>query len=225
MQVVQGRRGPVVEITVKSLFVVLKNLEYLKLAPFTFTAASMRGKPSFRWRMFLPIWVIRSLGGVLMQVVYKDKFSVVGIVITGKWDELATKMRAAWKTFFDQSSAILNTIGDYAFDISLAEDDGVYTQLICKEVSNIEEIPPGMVAKEIPPQAYIYHRHEGDVRQIAESFGKMYAWAVSEGYTVLDLKIDYGYTAQGDETVHDLFLAIKEPGDGPLASARYSTLG
>ena len=44
-----------------------------------------------------------------MQVVYKDKSLVVGIVITGKWDELATKMRAAWKTFFDQSSAILVT--------------------------------------------------------------------------------------------------------------------
>jgi len=147
-----------------------------------------------------------------MQVVHKDPFAVVGILVEGTWDELPTKMRAAWQTFFDRVSAIPHQFGEYALDISVSEDNGVYTQLICKEVSRVEEVPSGMVAREIPAGQYVYYRHQGDVTQIAESFGKMYEWVAAEGYMALDFKIDNGYTTQGDEMKHDLYLAIHNPG-------------
>lgn len=144
-----------------------------------------------------------------MQVVYKDTFTVVGILVEGTWDELPLKMRAGWQDFYEKASAIPYSMGDAALDISLNEDEGMYTQLICMEVSRVDEAPPGMVAREIPAQEYIYYRHQGDVTQIAESFAKMYEWAAAEGYVALDFKVDRGYTAQGNETEHDLYLAIR----------------
>lgn len=98
-----------------------------------------------------------------MQVVYKDTFTVVGILVEGTWDELPLKMRAGWQDFYEKASAIPYSMGDAALDISLNEDEGMYTQLICMEVSRVDEAPPGWFARDtrsrvhlLPPSGRCY---------------------------------------------------------------------
>lgn len=146
-----------------------------------------------------------------MEVVLKEKFTVVGVLVQGTWEELPTKMRQEWSTFFDRALSIPNRVNEYALDISLSVDNGVYTQLICAEVSEAAQIPNGMVFREIPAQYCIYYRHQGALEQIADSFGKMYQWAKAQGLEALDFKIDHGYTSDGSEDGHDLYLAIIHP--------------
>lgn len=143
-----------------------------------------------------------------MKIIEKEALTVIGIPVKAKWQELWRDMPVAWREFFSRHTEIEYRYGDAFVDISLDKVGDEYLQLICTEVSRVKRIPDGMRAIEIPAQSYIYHRHVGPVTGIAESFGKMYDWAHDSEHTAGEFKIDVGYTAEGDESEHDLYIGL-----------------
>lgn len=117
-------------------------------------------------------------------------------------------MPKAWNIFIRRHTEIRHPSGEAFIDASLEKNGDQYLQLICIEVSQIEGIPHGMRAVEIPPQRYIHHQHLGPTSGIAETFGEMYDWARRQGRQAGDFKLDIEYSVGGDERVHDLFIGM-----------------
>lgn len=143
-----------------------------------------------------------------MKIVQKAPFKVVGIKVVANWEDLWVEMPKAWQKFISRHQEIQRRVSKTFIDISLDKEGQTYTQLIGSEVSDFEAIPEGMVGIEIPAQTYIHYRHEGPVKEIAASFGKMHAWADENRYAVDDFKVDIGYTEEGQEQEHDLFIRL-----------------
>ena len=144
-----------------------------------------------------------------MELVYKDAFKVVGMVVEADWEGLWDKMPLAWKQFLARHEEIEQRIDDRFMDISLREEDGMYKQLIGAEVAALEDVPEGMVGMEIPRQRYLYHRHLGWVEEITYTFERMYDWAKENRVRAGSFKIDTGYTLEGGEQEHDLYIRVE----------------
>ncbi|MCP5051750.1 MAG: GyrI-like domain-containing protein [bacterium] len=138
----------------------------------------------------------------------KESFKVVGILITAKWSDLRLDMPIAWDDFKESFNKIKYRVNDVFMDIRLEKKQGVYKQLICAEVSDVLDVPEGMVFELIPAGHYIHWGHWGPVEKIAGTFGKMYDWANENTIETGDFKIDIGYTLEGNEQYHDLYIEI-----------------
>lgn len=146
-----------------------------------------------------------------MEIVELEALTVVGLPVRARWQELWVEMPKAWREFAAKHTAIEYRSSDTFIDVSLEKSGDEYLQLICTRVSRVGRVPNGMRAIEIPAQRYVYYRHVGPARTIAESFGKMYDWAREYGHPVGEFKVDIGYTLQGDETEHDLYIGVLSP--------------
>ena len=144
-----------------------------------------------------------------MELVYKDAFKVVGVLLEADWESLWIEMPRAWKSFLERQGEIEGRVDDGFMDISLREEDGAYQQLICAEVSELAAAPQGMVGMEIPRQRYLHQRHSGPVEEIADTFGRMYDWAKENRLRAGSFKIDKGYTLEGQAEEHELYIRVE----------------
>ncbi len=145
-----------------------------------------------------------------MKIVKKAEMTVVGIKIKRDWKGLIREMPVKWDEFNNRLAEVKQRKSDTMMDISLEENDAIYTQCICVEVENQAEVPEGMEMIVIPSASYLYHKHEGSLVSIAQTFGEMYQYGKEHELALETMKIDIGYTMQGDETIHDLYIKINE---------------
>ena len=145
-----------------------------------------------------------------MEIVQFGPLTVVGSKVTADWKGLWVEMPKAWRAFLARRNEIKHRASDRFVDISLSEEEGEYNQLIGAEVSAVEDIPADMIAVEIPAQKYVHEHHMGPAAEIAATFGKMYAWARENHLAVDTFKVDIGYTFDGKESEHDLYVRIAE---------------
>ncbi|WP_208589925.1 GyrI-like domain-containing protein [Gracilibacillus suaedae] len=145
-----------------------------------------------------------------MNIVVKDEMSVIGITITRDWQGLIRDMPVKWEEFKNRLVKIKQRKTDIMMDISLEKHESNYTQCICVEVEQDAEVPEGMEKLVIPSASYLHHKHEGSLVSIAQTFGEMYQYGKKHELALEDVKIDIGYTIQGTETSHDLYIKIKE---------------
>lgn len=143
-----------------------------------------------------------------MELVEKSAIKVIGVRIIATWDDLFVEMHNAWKAFLPRHTEIPERVSDVFLGATLSKENDEYTQLIGVEVSDIDEVPDGMIAVEIPSQRCVHHQHVGPGTGIAASYGKIYKWADREGYAVDEFKLDVGYTEAGTEEAHDLFVRV-----------------
>lgn len=143
-----------------------------------------------------------------MTLVDRGPMTVVGLPIRAVWDDLWTEVPKAWETLFARLAEIQHRLDDRLIDVSLTKTGNEYLQLVGAHVSQVRRIPEGMCAVSIPPHRFIYNRHVGPVQDIAESFGTMYAWAREHAHSAGAFKVDIGYTVDGDELEHDLYIAL-----------------
>lgn len=146
-----------------------------------------------------------------MRIVQRRATRVVGLEVVGTWEELWTKAPKAWRALRDRASEIQGRTNDVFVDVSLEESDGVYRQVVGAEVADGVEAPGGMVAVEVPGGTYVEGPHAGPLEQIPESFGRIYAWAAEQDHAATALKLDVGYTVDGGETEHTLFVRLAGP--------------
>ncbi|GGX40023.1 GyrI-like domain-containing protein [Saccharospirillum salsuginis] len=144
-----------------------------------------------------------------MEIVELERLQLVGLPVRAEWRELWTEMPKAWKKLFEQVAQINHRHSDRFVDTSLEVENGVYLQLVGSEVLEVDRVPEGMMAVDVPAQRYIYHRHDGPTAGIANSFGQIYDWAKANGYNAAEFKLDIGYSANGNETSHELYVAIQ----------------
>lgn len=149
-----------------------------------------------------------------MEVVEKGPIKVVGIEVRAPWQELWTEAPKAWQRLRSRAGEITERASEVFVDVSVEVKDGIYTQVVGAEVRSLDAVPEGMVALEIPAQRYVHFRHEGTLEAIAESFGKLYAWGRDEGHELDEFKLDIGYTLEGGERVHDLYVRVAAPAKG-----------
>lgn len=143
-----------------------------------------------------------------MEIINKSGFAVIGIKVEAEWEELHTKMPKAWQKVKQRLDEISGRKDDVMMDVSLSEVNGIYKQLIGVEVIMDAEVPDGMTKIVIPPKTYVWYQHEGELSGIAESFGKMYAWAEQQNIETGSFKIDIGYRKDGSEKTHDLYIRV-----------------
>lgn len=143
-----------------------------------------------------------------MEVVERMAMQVIGIEVIAPWQDLWTRVPLAWEELRARSGEIGNRASESFVDVSVEERDGTYRQVVGAEVRPAEAVPEGMIVLEIPYGRFVHLRHEGGLEEIARSFGRMYAWAGAEGHRVDAFKLDAGYTQEGGERLHDLYVRL-----------------
>lgn len=133
---------------------------------------------------------------------------VVGLEVNATWNELWKQMPAQWEQFKQRHKEVDNSLNNVFMDISLGKHGDIYQQLICTEITDSINVPTGMTVQKIPTQKYIQCRHTGPMEGIAETFGKMYKWAHKNKIHAGEMKLDIGYSKDGKEAYHDLFIKI-----------------
>ncbi|WP_244535131.1 effector binding domain-containing protein [Gracilibacillus kekensis] len=140
----------------------------------------------------------------------KDGFTAVGLIVKQDWEGLIREMPVKWDIFKNHVTEIENRKTNVMMDISLKQQHGIYTQFICAETDDHASVPNGMQMQKIPTHHYLHHLHHGSLVGIAETFGEMYQYGKDNGIELENMKIDIGYTIQGNETHHDLYIKITD---------------
>jgi predicted transcriptional regulator YdeE len=140
-----------------------------------------------------------------------NRLSIVGFKVEATWEELHRKMPKAWQILRRRFNEIENRKNNVMLDVSLKVEDGTYTQFLGAQVDDPGTIPEGMEFLRIPQQQYVHYRHQGPVVEIASSFGKMYEWGKGQNIRLDEFKLDVGYTAEGNEQIHDLYVRVVTP--------------
>ncbi|WP_163580597.1 GyrI-like domain-containing protein [Gracilibacillus saliphilus] len=143
-----------------------------------------------------------------MNIVEKDEMSVIGITVARDWQGLIRDMPVKWEEFKSRLTEINQRKTDIMMDISLEKLEHTYTQCICVEVEQDAEAPEGLEKMVISSASYLHHKHEGSLVSIAQTFGEMYQYGKEHELALEEMKIDIGYTIQGTETSHDLYIKI-----------------
>lgn len=154
-----------------------------------------------------------------MKIVEKEGLLVIGLPVRAAWRELRTQMPKAWRELFARASEIEHHKADFFMDVALGVENGKYLQLVGAEVAQVGRVPDGMIAVNIPTQQYIQYQHLGHLAGIADSFGEIYDWAKEQGYATAEFKLDIGYTAAGNEALHDLYVATHPSKEWKLIKA------
>jgi len=144
-----------------------------------------------------------------IETVSLGAFHLAGLEVRARWQELHTAVPAGWRALFERLPEAANFL-----EVSIEVLDGTYTELIGAAWAKAEPLPEGLRLLHVPANRWLHLVHEGPVATIGAGFAELYNHARDAGLTVGDLKLDFGYTRDGGETRHDLYLAI-EPAERP----------
>jgi predicted transcriptional regulator YdeE len=158
-----------------------------------------------------------------MEVVELDATAVVGVQVEARFGALSVAVPAAWRTVFGRRESLPPTGGDLYGEASLHLGQGRYREtvgVVLPPPDVPDDLAEGLVCVVLPAGRYVHHRHAGDVREIAASFAAMYDWAAGNALVIGDHKLDLGYTADGTERSHDLYVDLSRAGGSRHEAAR-----
>ena len=147
-----------------------------------------------------------------MEQVTLEALRVVGQQVRAPFAELGTAVPGAWSGLFLRAFELGERVQPEFVELSLGEVNGVYTEIVGALMPPGFPPPSGMVAADLPAARYLRERHDGPLAEIADTYGRMLAWAAEEGLTVDSVKLDQGYTADGDEVSHLLHIRLAVAG-------------
>lgn len=145
-----------------------------------------------------------------IHTVSLDALTIVGLPVSGGWQDLPKVMPEAWQRLFAEVDAIADasrSVGPHV-GISLAMEDGVFQEFVGQVVSGCRKAPPGLSLLHIPANSYRHLLHTGPLKAIASSFQAIYDDAEEQGLAAGIFKLDFGYQADGSITQHDLYVGI-----------------
>jgi predicted transcriptional regulator YdeE len=150
-----------------------------------------------------------------VQVVEREAMHLSGLTTRGPLSELPMTVPPLWREVFarhDGESVLAE----------LSEEPGDGLHVIT--VGVLSRAPDGKgVARDgegvvVPAGRWLHHEHRGPLAEIGQTYGEMFRNASTAGLRVTDLKLDVGYSVDGSEEKHDLFLFVSEAdGDSPPA--------
>jgi predicted transcriptional regulator YdeE len=146
-----------------------------------------------------------------MEVVELDATAVVGVQVEARFGALSVAVPAAWRDVFGRRGTLPPTTGDLYGEASLHLGQGRYREtvgVVLPPADVPDDLAEGLVCAVLPAGRYVYHRHAGDARDIAASFAAIYDWAAQNALDLGDHKLDLGYTVDGTERSHDLYIGL-----------------
>ncbi len=143
-----------------------------------------------------------------MEIVRKAAFKVVGLPVRVADDQRWIEMPKAWKALFARAEEIPHCAAPAFVEVTVAKGEGASDEIVGCEVSEIDRVPEGMTALEIPAQTYLHHRHAGPPHAIATAYGEMLTWARRNHCALGGFKLDFGYTRDGAGSAHDLYVKV-----------------
>lgn len=154
--------------------------------------------------------VERSWDTPQVEIVELDAFVVIGIPVEGHFSELAELVPAGWTRLWPRVSEIPGRLTGTLTEVSWAQRDGRYRELLGARVSFAAEVPTGMVRLELPAARYVHVVEHGPVENIAATFGAMQAYAMANDLRPDGLLIDDGYSTD-THLPHSLHVRVLEP--------------
>lgn len=144
-----------------------------------------------------------------MEIVELGETAVIGIEVVADFGQLRSEMPAAWRELFSRQDE-LPTPGTGVFvEASNHLGDGRYSETIGAVADVVDvPVPDGMAMTLLPCGRFVHHRHYGSVATIAGGFQTIYDWAAKQGLTLGNRKLDVGYTSDGVQQPHELYVDI-----------------
>lgn len=144
-----------------------------------------------------------------MEIVELGETVVVGIEVVADFGQLRSEMPAAWRELFSRQDELPASGKGVFVEASNHLGDGRYRETIgaVAVVADIP-VPDGMAVAVLPGGRFVHHRHDGSMATITGGFQAIYDWAAEQGLTLGNRKLDVGYTADGVQQPHELYVDI-----------------
>jgi AraC family transcriptional regulator len=151
------------------------------------------------------------------KIITKPAFKAVGLSYIGKNE--AGEIPKMWDQFnarYDEVKAIepSRCYGLCFSDIPDAAE-GQFEYLAACEVADDQDIPQGMVYREVPEHKYAVFTHHGKLDKLGETYEYIYnTWLPQSGYQVhpskYDMEVyDERYIHQSDDSEFDIYVALE----------------
>ncbi|WP_152189055.1 hypothetical protein [Georgenia satyanarayanai] len=142
-----------------------------------------------------------------IEIVDRAPVLVVGMPVLAGFHELGTLVPAAWR-------ALSRSLGDDdrpLAELSVDLGDGRYHETVgvlvpLEDAARVRV--PGAVGSLVPGGAWAQMVHDGPVHTIAETFGRLLAWAAEQGARPGPHKLDVGYRLDGAAERHTLAVEL-----------------
>jgi len=139
----------------------------------------------------------------MIETIEMPELVIIGILVEAPWQELPTKVPAAWRELF-----AVDTGATSFLEASLSVEDGAYREIVGYLAARKSEVPEPMIKVIIPAQRYLRLQYDGPLAGIAQGFGELLAYAKTSGVTATDMKLDFGYLPGLPDGRHELHVAL-----------------
>ena len=160
-------------------------------------------------------------GGITMEprILQMDMFKIVGMKYYG--ENKNNEIGRLWDLFNPRVSEIKNQQGSnvrygICYPIGDSAEKGEFEYIALIEVSDLNEIPEGMVGRTIQTQTYAVFTHKGSLEKIAETYKYIYGtWHPKSGYELLKTP-DFEYYDERfdpdteEDSEFDIYIPIKQ---------------
>ena len=113
-----------------------------------------------------------------MEIKQRDSFKVVGLQITSSVQECIkdNPHPKLWDEFLKRIDEIKNRKGKTMYGVceEVTKENCDFISIACVEVDNLENIPEGMVGKEVPASRYAIFEHKGKFTNLNDVYARLY---------------------------------------------------
>ena len=98
--------------------------------------------------------------------------SIAGINVQAHWSELGQSMPEVWRKWFQyRSSNKQNRLQLENLELSLGEQDGIYSEIIGAQLIGNGPVPApdGLTQYTLPPARYVHGQHVGQTARVVQA--------------------------------------------------------
>jgi predicted transcriptional regulator YdeE len=139
----------------------------------------------------------------MIETIDLPELVIIGILVEAPWQELSTKVPAAWRALFAAEAGATGFL-----EASLSVEDGIYREIVGYLAARKSEVPERMTKVIIPAQRYLRLNYDGPLSGIGQAFGEVLAYAKASNLPTTDMKLDFGYLPGLPDGRHELHVAL-----------------
>ena len=159
------------------------------------------------------------------QIIAKPAFKVVGMKVTTTLNENIAKgtIPNLWTKFLPHMANIPNRINEKisygicagdSFDIDNHTRDSDYDYIAGVEVESFDDVPEGMITREVPERKYAVFTHRGPLSNLKFTLDYIYGpWAQKSDYKIVQgddfEQYDDRFIPAGDDSELDIYIPIE----------------
>lgn len=153
----------------------------------------------------------------MVEIKEKPEFKVVGKEIETTVQECMTNNPhpKLWTDFMQHLSKIQNRVGNIFYGVSkeISKKDCNFTSMACVEVSDLGNIPEGLVGKTVPSSKYAVFEHKGKVEDLTKTYQRLYEKDLpASGLKQKDIWLevyDDRFKENSEDSVMEIWVAVE----------------